>query len=85
MKAMKKSGSKNFWALQSFLPQESRGHVKRFIGVHYFFEQKGSIATQTKAESLAYKKALQVHIAAVTEMQIVKDTSTFVAINEVVK
>ncbi len=85
LKAMKKSGSKNFWALQSFLPQESRGHVKRFIGIHYFFEQKGSIATQTKAESLAYKKALAVHIAEVTEMQNVKDSSTFVAMNEVVK
>jgi membrane-bound lytic murein transglycosylase D len=52
--AMKKTGSKNFWALQSSLPAESREHVKHFIGVHYFFEGQGSIATQTKAEAKAY-------------------------------
>lgn len=39
MKAMKQSGSKNFWTLQRFLPAETRGHVKRFIGVHYYFEE----------------------------------------------
>lgn len=50
-KAIKKAGSKNFWALQQFLPAESRGHVKRFIGIHFFFEGEGSIATQTKAEA----------------------------------
>lgn len=49
--AMKKAGSKNFWALQRFLPAESRGHVKRFIGIHYFFEGAGSITTQTAAEA----------------------------------
>lgn len=53
--AMKKAGSKNFWALQRFLPAESRGHVKRFIGVHWFFEGQGSITTQTKAEAEAWQ------------------------------
>lgn len=55
-KAVKKSGSKNFWALQRFLPAESRGHVKHFIGVHYFFEGEGSVATQTAAEAKAWAK-----------------------------
>jgi membrane-bound lytic murein transglycosylase D len=50
-KAMKKAGSKNFWAIQRFLPAESRGHVKRFISIHYFFEGDGSITTQTKTEA----------------------------------
>jgi membrane-bound lytic murein transglycosylase D len=57
-KAMKRSGSKNFWALQRFLPAESRGHVKRFIGVHYFFEGEGSVTTQTKAEAKAWEESL---------------------------
>lgn len=57
-KAMKKSGSKNFWAMQSYLPEESRGHVKRFIGTHYYFEGKGSLVTLTNAETIKYNKAL---------------------------
>src|SRR5690606_4422797 len=29
--AIKKSGSRNFWELQHYLPEESRNHVKKFI------------------------------------------------------
>lgn len=36
--AMKKSGSKNFWNLQYYLPSESRTYVKRFIATHYIME-----------------------------------------------
>ena len=36
--AMKKSGSKDFWALQYYLPEESRNHVKKFIATHYIME-----------------------------------------------
>jgi membrane-bound lytic murein transglycosylase D len=43
-KAIHKSGTRNFWALQAFLPAESRGHVKRFIATHYFFEEQGSVS-----------------------------------------
>ncbi|HEX8314950.1 MAG TPA: lytic transglycosylase domain-containing protein [Flavisolibacter sp.] len=57
-KAIKKAGSKNFWSLQSLLPAESRGHVKRFISIHYFFEGEGSVATQTKAEAKAWQEKL---------------------------
>lgn len=39
--AMKKSGSKDFWALQYYLPQESRNHVKKFIATHYIMEGMG--------------------------------------------
>ena len=56
--AIKKSGSRNFWRLQQFLPNETRLHVKRFIGTHYYFEGKGSIATLTKAEAAEYLKAV---------------------------
>lgn len=56
--AIKRSGSRNFWRLQNFLPTETRYHVKRFIGTHYFFEGQGSEVTLTKAESAAYRKAM---------------------------
>jgi peptidoglycan lytic transglycosylase D len=36
--AIRKSGSRNFWELQNFLPAESRSHVKKFIAAHYYFE-----------------------------------------------
>lgn len=57
-KAIKKAGSRNFWKLQHFLPTETRGHVKRFISTHYFFEDGGSETTLTKAENIAHAKAL---------------------------
>jgi membrane-bound lytic murein transglycosylase D len=39
--AIQKSGSKNFWILQNYLPAESRDHVKKFIATHYYFEGRG--------------------------------------------
>ncbi|MEP7230642.1 MAG: lytic transglycosylase domain-containing protein [Ginsengibacter sp.] len=36
--AIKKSGSRNFWQLQYYLPEESRNHVKKFIATHYIME-----------------------------------------------
>ena len=43
--AMKKSGSKNFWDLQYYLPEESRIYVKRFIATHYIMEGAGGVTT----------------------------------------
>lgn len=43
--AMKKSGSKNFWDLQYYLPAESRTYVKRFIATHYIMEGSGGVTT----------------------------------------
>ncbi len=77
-KAIKKSGSRNFWALQNYLPAETRGHVKRFIGVHYYFEGAGSITTQTKAEAIAYKKAMDKYKLALRE-KVVDTISVAVA------
>ena len=56
--AIRNAGSRDFWRLQNFLPLETRNHVKRFIGVHYYFEGKGSLATLTKAETLQHNKAM---------------------------
>jgi membrane-bound lytic murein transglycosylase D len=49
--AIKKSGSRDFWTLQRFLPAESRNHVKKFIATHYIMESKGGITTSTKEEA----------------------------------
>lgn len=53
-KAIKKAGSRDFWKLQNFLPKESREHVKRFIAVHFYYEEQGSIVTMTKNERMLY-------------------------------
>ena len=49
--AIKRSGSRNFWDLQYFLPEESRNHVKKFIATHYTMEGNGGITTVTKDEA----------------------------------
>ncbi len=43
--AIKKSGSRNFWMLQYYLPTESRNHVKKFIATHYIMEGYGGVTT----------------------------------------
>jgi membrane-bound lytic murein transglycosylase D len=43
--AIKKSGSRNFWTLQYYLPTESRNHVKKFIATHYIMEGTGGVTT----------------------------------------
>jgi membrane-bound lytic murein transglycosylase D len=57
-KAIQKSGSRNFWHLQQYLPAETRVHVKRYIGVHYYFEQEGGLTTLTKQEWKDYQQEL---------------------------
>lgn len=53
--AMRKAGSRDFWNLQYFLPEETRNHVKKFIGTHYVFEGSGGLTTMTASETLVYK------------------------------
>ncbi|NOU37936.1 MAG: lytic transglycosylase domain-containing protein [Ferruginibacter sp.] len=40
--AIRNSGSRNFWQLQYYLPEESRNHVKKFIATHYIMEAGGN-------------------------------------------
>lgn len=50
--AIRKSGSKDFWTLQRYLPAESKNHVKKFIATHYILEGgHGGITTATKDEA----------------------------------
>lgn len=57
-KAIKKSGSRNFWKLQYFLPAETRGHVKKFISTHYYYEGRGGVTTSTKQEVNLHRKTM---------------------------
>jgi membrane-bound lytic murein transglycosylase D len=50
-KAIKKSGSRNFWDMQHYLPTETRNHVKKFIATHYIMEGSGGLTTLTKRET----------------------------------
>ena len=49
-RAIKKAGSRNFWTLQYYLPEETRNHVKKFIATHYYFEGTGGVTTSTASE-----------------------------------
>ncbi len=52
LKAIRKSGgSRDFWTLQYFLPNESMNHVKKFIATHYIFEGEGGLTTITRDET----------------------------------
>lgn len=58
LKAIKKSGSRDFWKMQRYLPAETRGHVKHFIAIHYHYEDNGSLVTLTKKERTTYLASL---------------------------
>lgn len=57
-RAIRLSGSRDFWKLQRYLPAESMNHVKKFIATHYVFEGEGGATTLTKAESQAQAERL---------------------------
>ena len=40
IRAMHRAHSRNFWALQQYLPAESRMHVKKFIATAYYYEKQ---------------------------------------------
>lgn len=63
--AIKKSGSRNFWDLQYYLPAESRKHVKKFIATHYIMEGDGGLTTLTKKET----EDLAVETSSTTDLQ----------------
>ena len=58
--AIRKSGSRNFWVLQSFLPEQTRNHVKKYIGAHYMFEGGGGWTTLTAAETAIQKENIAI-------------------------
>jgi membrane-bound lytic murein transglycosylase D len=57
--AIRKAGSKDFWDLQYYLPEETRNHVKKFIATHYLFEGGGGWTTMTASETEAEKNRME--------------------------
>lgn len=74
-KAIKLSGSRNFWKLQHFLPKETRMHVKKFIATHYYYEGHGSHVTLTKAETEKHLQETEEFIAKHDSHKIPTDSS----------
>ena len=58
-KAIKQAGTKDFWKVQHYLPNETRHHVRRFIATHYYFEQIGDNITTTAKNSEKIKNIEQ--------------------------
>jgi membrane-bound lytic murein transglycosylase D len=80
--AIKKSGSRNFWRLQHYLPLETKLHVKRFVSTHYFFEGQGSVTTLTKNEVAEYLKALEKFKEEVNKETVAENDNLSVAITQ---
>ena len=77
--AIRKAGSRDFWDLQYYLPEETRNHVKKFIGTHYIFEGGGGWTTMTAGETIVQKAAS----AAPQEVQLSNDEMNNTALVEV--
>jgi len=54
--AIRASGSKNFWKLQKYLPEESSMHVKKFLATYYYFEGSGNTNKLAKTDIDVSKK-----------------------------
>lgn len=75
--AIRKSGSRDFWDLQYFLKEETRTHVKKFIGTHYLFEGSGGLTTMTKQEATDFKaNAASKIIQPLTDQELENTTTT---------
>ena len=53
--AIRRSGSREFWELERFLPTESRNHVKKYIATHFIMAGSGSLTVLTKSEAEKWK------------------------------
>jgi len=74
--AIRKSGSRNFWELQYYLPQESRNHVKKFIATHYIMEGNATLNTSGSALPGAGSNPYQVsNSLSVAEMELAEKHS----------
>lgn len=83
--AIRKSGSRNFWNLQYYLPAESRNHVKKFIATHYIMEGDGGLTTLTKKETDALSFSQNQEADANTTVLNVSGKYNSVAITQVLQ
>ncbi|MDP9040612.1 MAG: lytic transglycosylase domain-containing protein [Bacteroidota bacterium] len=52
--AIRKSGSRNFWVLKHFLPEETQEYVNKFIATCYYFEGSYSPSLLSKTSGTPY-------------------------------
>ena len=89
--AIKQSGSKNYWTLQNYLPEETREYVKKYIATCYYFEGTYSLALLSKTKGTPYSNSSKtlkdfksVKITA-KEMPQVKDETSEEKFNRILK
>ena len=63
-RAIHKAHSRSFWALQKYLPAESRGHVKKFIATAYYFEGAAKPEAPATAKQVAHQVSAPVQAGA---------------------
>jgi membrane-bound lytic murein transglycosylase D len=66
--AIKKSGSKNYWTLQNYLPEETKEYVKKYIATCYYFEGTYSQTLLSKNKGTPYSNSTKT----LTDFQSVK-------------
>jgi len=54
--AIQQSGTRNFWQLRQFLPQETREYVNKFIATCYYFEGARGLSLLSRKSGSAYKR-----------------------------
>jgi membrane-bound lytic murein transglycosylase D len=68
--AIRKSGSKNYWTLQNYLPEETREYVKKYIATCYYFEGAYNPVLLSKTNGTPYSNSSK----PLTDFQSVKFT-----------
>ncbi len=56
-RAMRLAGSRNFWALEKYLPKETRVHVRRFLATEYYFALTGPVQESYPNNDVAQVKS----------------------------
>lgn len=75
-KAITRSGSRNFWDLEKFLPAESRKHVKKYIATQYIMAGYCGLTALTKAETEKYHQQLATPTIEGIELDEYSDVAT---------
>ncbi len=76
--AIKQSGSKNFWTLRRYLPEETREYVNKFIATCFYFEGVYSPVLLSRTYNLPYLNSSK----SFTDIQPVKFTENKLALKK---
>ncbi len=57
--AISQAGSRDFWKIQEYLPEETRNEVKKYIATDYYFEGSAGITTMTASETKKYLQSIE--------------------------